>query len=1194
MNLWNVDPKYNKESKVVVESDGAFKGKCLILKGESDNASTYISNSRLCMEAAKQYRLGFYYRTTSLAEGYPEIIGKIGFRDENGRDLNKMFFHPKAPANQYAYFTSDFFTDPKTVHGYIWLGAKGRGTVWIDEIIIQPVEQTALAMPCSVLARRLLSAPEAVVWCENPSANVLPVADFPLLEKLPVDASATICAAKGEYEPFQLVISARQELKDVHLDLTDLKCGVDCIKKELIKWNAAGCVNITKAIRNLNSLGPRFDLLLPQGKADVVAGKSQPFWITVRIPAEAEAGEYTGKIRMFAGNKFFGETLLKLTVWDFTLPKENPLKTYFEFNDRWATRFDRRPSKEILVEAYQNFKEHRVAGGRSFYDGNWPKIQLKDGRLSITDFAEFDEYFKPIAQYGFHTRFPIPGIGRKDLPAFSGGLWSDRGKWLDFDLQTPEFEKYFEEYCRQIGKHLEEKGLLDCCMAYVYDEPQRADFDRVCRLAEIIKKGCPKIPTMVTKQPEPGLYGSSDAYDIWVMGFPGLYVPEICRSRMEKKEELWGYNYPMSLEIPLVEHRLYTWWAYQAELKGLLLWSVNNWRNRKVSPLDDPTPRSGPQDMTPAGGAVALYPHPSGNGPLVNSIRWENVREAMEDYAYFWVLEKMLDGTKKNLEFSGYSSKKRIQELIGFLSNAPGDSTKDSAALYRVRELIAKEIIEVKKKPLILLQSDFPENATLNVNAVVFSGKAEKNASISVDGNAVNLSNDGSFSHAVLLKEGQNLIRFEAAHDGKKKVFHRQFTVKSDPSLKMLEEKISFLKNQGMDLFLYNDLLCRAKVCYGKEEKAAVGEALKILDAKELEILLARAKSAPNVCKAYRSLVAEAERQRQRGRMDRARYYLCHADVFGSLKELDSWPVTLEIVDYYGHLAYKIKNSVLDITILETGGKIVEFNVGGVPTIHLNIDNLKQDYPEEVRENWDKLKQREWLDIGGYEDWGEWKWSLSHLNWDFKIMEASPNRIVIAASVAVPASLTPGATFKLERMMSLEKGQPFLKIDYKVSNLAPKEEALYQQDPYQYLFHWRAHTEFSIGKSPAGDLFAIPSEERMRCSGFNEATPELFSDFVNLTKNYMGAFDPAEKTGLFYILPPQIKEGLVFYDSKSSGGYNLEVFRSNIKGLAKIGKPMNICPGETASFSLYLLGVSGVETLEEALKLVDGARKRLQ
>ncbi|MFA7185529.1 MAG: glycoside hydrolase domain-containing protein, partial [Victivallales bacterium] len=1091
------------------------------------------------------------------------------------------FFHPRSPRKEYSHFECALYIPEQTAQVSLCIVSVGAGKLSVDDI--EAVAEKTDGYKPSSLAYSLAAEPQAVLWHENPSTRVPAGISDKLLRTLNKKDKIEIFAAKGEYEPFQLVMTPLRDFQKVFLEFTDLKSrnGEVLTAQEHIYYNPVAYVDVRKATNNLNILGLIPDPLPPVGEVKLQKGRNQPFWITVRVPRSFKSGKYKGSIKLMTEKGLYASIPLELTVWDFEIPEKNPLKTLFLFNEYWAQRFDKRPLNEIKNDFYNNFKAHRIAGTSTFYRNHWPECEVKDKRLKINSFVAFDAFFEPIKKYDFNTRYHIPGIGRPRIGGFSCGRWADNSGWKGFPLLSPEFNKYFSEYCRLIGKHLQEKGLLDQAFAYVYDEPLLGNYSKVRKLGEIIKKAFPEIKNFITEQPEPGLIGP---FDIWCCSFPGSFSSETIKPRKNKGEEIWGYNYPMSLELSLTAHRVYTWQAYLAELKGLLLWNVNNWRNPKISPWTDPTPRANPQDVTTAGGAVALYPHPDGIGRLVNSIRWENVREAMEDYAYLWLLEKTIDKAKKELSYNGYAARRRVAELVSPLLKNIYEYHDDAAILLKVRNNIANEILEVNKQPLLLLESNLPESTPLKVNSVTLNGKVESESRVSIGGRPVPVS-DGYFRQDISLTPGNNRIEIAVERDGQKKVIYRNFIAGKDKNLELFRQKLSAMRRQGVNVSSYEKLLARSRKRYGKEESVMVANALEELNKKEFQSAIAQAKAFQTPNSSYKVLLAELEHQYKIGNMNKTASYLAQLEKLKTSSGTTMPPCKLEIIKYHSHLGYRLKNSVLDVLILESGGRITEFKVNGVPTLHVNTVNLDNDYPESVRCDWNKLKNKSWIDIGGYEDWGEWKWLLGHMDWNCKIEKLSPAKLSLSASVDIPETLTPGAKFKLKRLMTLEAGKPYLKISYVISNPAPKSDRYYQQDLYQYNFHWRAHTEFSIGKSPENDSFIIPAPKKLRCPEFSFAKPERLEKFYSLNKNYVGAYDKLEKTGIFYILPPSIKDVLLFYNSFPGGCYNLEVFKSRTKGLANC-EPFNILPGESVTFDIYLIGIDA-DNIEAAKRKVE-------
>ena len=113
------------------------------------------------------------------------------------------------------------------------------------------------------------------------------------------------------------------------------------------------------------------------------------------------------------------------------------------------------------------------------------------------------------------------------------------------------------------------------------------------------------------------------------------------------------------------ELRLLPWQSWQYGVSGILIWNAVYWNSAEEYPdpklqdsWTDPMSYASESGMAPGfvgtwgnGDGRFLYP-PRGSaginaGPFlegpVNSVRWENLRDGMEDYEYFWLLQQAIE-----------------------------------------------------------------------------------------------------------------------------------------------------------------------------------------------------------------------------------------------------------------------------------------------------------------------------------------------------------------------------------------------------------------------------------------------------------------------------------------------------------------------------------------------------------------------
>ncbi len=364
----------------------------------------------------------------------------------------------------------------------------------------------------------------------------------------------------------------------------------------------------------------------------------------------------------------------------------------------------------------------------------FPVFRTENGRNTGTAF--FDEIKMVqgtsnenlILNGGFEANVASLGV-RCDFTRFDTGM----GKYLDvfgfrdFRLElagisspfggympgSPEHEHLFGEYLSQVQDHLEEKGWLGKEYIYWKDEPTEEEYDWVRAGMERIHRAAPKLRRMLTEEPQPGLYG---AVDLWC---PVLhyYDPERGKERMAQGEEFWWYlcTGPKAPWITLfIDHddinlRMWLWMTYKYNIKGILVWNSTWWNSTTLfpegvlqNPWKDPmsyrmgygTPFGQVRHWGNGDGRFLYPPNMDPNtdktkymtGPY-NSIRWEMIRDGIEDYEYLWLLEQAVKDAGPDKQKVAEEAKKLL-DLPESLIKDRKIYNKDPKALLEYREKV--------------------------------------------------------------------------------------------------------------------------------------------------------------------------------------------------------------------------------------------------------------------------------------------------------------------------------------------------------------------------------------------------------------------------------------------------------------------------------------------------------------------------
>jgi hypothetical protein len=303
------------------------------------------------------------------------------------------------------------------------------------------------------------------------------------------------------------------------------------------------------------------------------------------------------------------------------------------------------------------------------------------------------------------------------LIGMGGGTFQSRslGQLEGFKEGTPEHARLFHDYLSQIERHLRERGWLRKAFTYWFDEPDRKDYEFVIAGMDRIKAAAPGIRRMLTEQPEPELQGH---VEIWC-GLTPEWTPEKVRQRREAGEEVWWYiccgpkapHLGEFIDHPGTELRLWPWQSWQYGVEGILIWETLYWTStsafpppRLQDPWQDPMSYVSGYDFGPGhigywgnGDGRFLYPprrdpntatEPCLDAPI-NSIRWENLRDGMEDYEYFWLLEQEV---------------KRVEPLNREKLNGDrAQLVREARRLLTVPEEISKDLTHFTTDPRPLL-----------------------------------------------------------------------------------------------------------------------------------------------------------------------------------------------------------------------------------------------------------------------------------------------------------------------------------------------------------------------------------------------------------------------------------------------------------------------------------------------------------
>ncbi len=529
------------------------------------------------------------------------------------------------------------------------------------------------------------------VWVVDPLIKVFPDAE--------PDRSAQAVAdvARGEHASLQVVVRSDAAISDLRASLGPLSPKDGGAKLQPRKPRFVAYVPVDRPMQKpskdqLRKPPADFpDPLLECDSVDVKAGRAQAVWITVKVPVDAKACDYRGRLELSAtvkGNPVDAPCPLLVRVHDVTVTKTRLWVTNWFRNHSPHMDIDAKPHNEAyydLLRRYaRNMADHRqnVALIRPLSLATFGVGD--DGKLTIA-FEHFDRWVTIFKEEGVLGLIEGGHIGGRKKGWESQFVVSMRevvdGKVRSrrVDPSDPAADAFYARFFPALVKHLKAKGWLEIYTQHLADEPVKSNIKTYRAMAALARKYAPELPIIEACHTK-DLTGSMD---IWVPQLNFLHRDfEHYRQRQQVGDRVWFYTcvFPQGeyanrfIEQPLIKTRLLHWINYRYGLTGYLHWGYNFWTQ------DDPfthltRPHGGPPYL-PAGDAWIVYP--GKKGPL-DSIRFEAMRDGIVDHELLSMLgerdaaaakklaaEFVIDFDKYNTDVKTFRAKRR--ELLERLS----------------------------------------------------------------------------------------------------------------------------------------------------------------------------------------------------------------------------------------------------------------------------------------------------------------------------------------------------------------------------------------------------------------------------------------------------------------------------------------------------------------------------------------------
>ncbi len=554
------------------------------------------------------------------------------------------------------------------------------------------------------------------LWTAPPSHRIFKDESIPSEN----DSGIRVYAAKNEFEPFLVVVRPAVS-GEVSIALSNFGTGINA-KIYQVKY-----VPVSHATDSLGKTGSYPDPLWPltdSATVQLTAGENTAFWFSLAVDSAATAGDYSATVTI-------GEISvpISLHVFDFALPDDIQVKSQMNFShNAMLEKYGVNGTGDdywMYVDAMKKyFIDHRLT----------PKSALWSGGLTSSGGAPYIDYdcdteflSDPHGIWGFEEpatryldgtglmngKFSTPFNNGTGFPSFMAitfqnndssadqrpssfcGEIKETEDWYVADNPNSSYNQKWFQYISVIEDYLTDADYLDRAYYYFANEPQdQADYDAVAWYSRYLKQAAPNLKLMVSENPRSEIYDHANyvddgQIDIWL---PVLnqYDPAISWDReKEHNEESWVYFLhgtrppyfnPITLDHPGIESKFTGWFLWKYRIRGLAYYSLNNWnKNPWTDPLND----------NHNGDLFMLYPpsednnaisYGSNNHRFVPSIRFELMRDSLEDYAYLYVLN---NNNRPEVEQENPADS-QVEKIITGLTAY----TRSDEFLYNLRRLI--------------------------------------------------------------------------------------------------------------------------------------------------------------------------------------------------------------------------------------------------------------------------------------------------------------------------------------------------------------------------------------------------------------------------------------------------------------------------------------------------------------------------
>ena len=492
-----------------------------------------------------------------------------------------------------------------------------------------------------------------------------------------LNKSVTVTGWKGEKVSAQLLLWSAGDINQVECEFSDFKAPGSKLPASVAQARfvcyvmtdefGPGCGH-RKPEDFPASLAP--DMLDNVECFDMEAKTTRPVWLTFNIPSDAVAGNYKGKLKVYAENQSVQSFEIELDVVDQVLPEPSEWLYHLDLWQHpsavarvhnlevWSdAHFEQmKPLMKMLADAGQKVITatlNKDPWNNQCYDAYADMIvwtKNKD-RSWTFDYTAFDRWVQFMMDLGIDRM-----INCYSLLTWNNQLHyndEEKGEVVTVELkaQSKEYAELWSVFLEDFTRHLQGKGWLEKTNIAM-DERAPADMHAALK---VLENAAPELGVSLADN-----HKSYKEYpwikDICVGAGNKVTKEEIAARRAKGLITTYyvccGDKFPNTFTFSAPAESVYAaWHAVACDFDGFLRWSYNSWVE---NPLTDSRFRT-----WPAGDTYMVYPDAR------SSIRFERMVEGIQDAEKIRALRKKYteDNTPESL-----AKLKQLEEAIEYFN----------------------------------------------------------------------------------------------------------------------------------------------------------------------------------------------------------------------------------------------------------------------------------------------------------------------------------------------------------------------------------------------------------------------------------------------------------------------------------------------------------------------------------------------